>query len=304
MRPRAVAPQRTATLIDKSLNSPGSGQTRETAANETYLSKVIAYIPIESVALYQAAFNQLGPGDPLFSPAATAILCATPLWQLWSTRKKNEPFAWDQAIVSLPAFIFWLIGLQSPLVKTFFGNHAIPWKEGYGTFFLIVGSLVLPALGAIVIAGEKLVRHILARRPVSALAATAVERPTEIQAPKRRPLFVVLMPWLALLLCLSFVIVCLILIRPIHSDASGFASAAVASDERGLRETFASRSAVLVYGIRPAGVHRKLFGPRRRAVRLRGRSKAGNWIARYRALLGGATLAFMAAVLPPSAIFS
>jgi hypothetical protein len=113
LRPRAVPPLRTGSLgerIDRTLDGGGNGQAQTTTGNETYLSKIIAYVPIESVALYQAAFNQLGPGDPLFSPATIAILCATPLWQLWSTRDKGEPFAWDQAIVSVPAFVFWLSG--------------------------------------------------------------------------------------------------------------------------------------------------------------------------------------------------
>jgi hypothetical protein len=150
--------------IDKNLSD---GKTlgkaaQQPAASETYISKVIAYVPIESVALYQAAFNQLGPADPLFSPASTVILCATPFWQLWSTRNANERYAWDQAIVSAPAFVFWLMGLQSPLVKSFFDTHTIPWKESYGTFFLIVGSLVLPVLGALVIVLEGYARKLIA----------------------------------------------------------------------------------------------------------------------------------------------
>jgi hypothetical protein len=167
LRPRAVAPESTvdkSLKVDKNLDG-GPEPAPEPAGNETYISKVIAYIPIESVALYQTAFNQLGPGDPLFSPASMAILCATPFWQLWSTRNKGEPYAWDQAIVSAPAFIFWLMGLQSPLVKAFFDTHGVPWKESYGTFFLIVGSFVLPVLGWLVIVAEKYVRKLFAASP-------------------------------------------------------------------------------------------------------------------------------------------
>ena len=174
LRPRAVEPEIPATdrtiLIDKSLGekidisqSKGAGQQQQPAANETYLSKILAYIPIESVALYQAAVNQLGPTDPLFGWASLGILGATPLWQLWATRDANERYAWDQAVVSVPAFIFWLMGLQSPLVKTYFDAHLYPWKEGYGTFFLLLGSLVLPWLGWIVIKIEGLIRSGLAR---------------------------------------------------------------------------------------------------------------------------------------------
>jgi len=166
LRPRAVEPEIPAAgkkiLIDKSL-SKGVEQQQQPAGNETYISKIIAYIPIESVALYQAAVNQLGPTDPLFGWASLLILCATPLWQLWATREAKERYAWDQAVVSAPAFIFWLMGLQSPLVKTFFDAHLYPWKEGYGTFFLLVGSLLLPVLGWIVIVIEGLIRRGLAR---------------------------------------------------------------------------------------------------------------------------------------------
>jgi hypothetical protein len=55
------------------------------------------------------------------------------------------------------------MGLQSPLVKSFFDTHTIPWKESYGTFFLIVGSLVLPVLGALVIVLEGYARKLIAR---------------------------------------------------------------------------------------------------------------------------------------------
>jgi hypothetical protein len=175
LRPRAVtlefpAITRNKILIDKNLNDEakqppaGSGAAPQPAANETYISKIIAYIPIESVALYQAAFNQLGPDDPLFWPVSLVILCVTPLWQLWATRDGNERYAWDQAVVSAPAFVFWLMGLQSPLVKSYFGAHLLPWKESYGTFFLLVGSLVLPVLGWIVIQIEGLIRRALARK--------------------------------------------------------------------------------------------------------------------------------------------
>src|SRR5947207_546674 len=61
--------------------------------------------------------------------------------------------------------------------------------------------------------------------------------------PKRPSRIVASMAWLALLLCASFVVICLILIRPV-----------VLTDPTAAQETFASRSAILVYGILLAGV--------------------------------------------------
>ena len=98
------------------------------------------------------------------------------------------------------------------------------------------------------------------------------------------------MAWLALLLCVSFVVICLILIRPV-----------VLSNPSAAEETFASRSAILVYGILLAGVIGSFL---RHMVERFGagnesRPATGSLVPE---LFSGATLAFVTAFLLPSAM--
>jgi hypothetical protein len=148
LRPRAVDPAGTdQTLTDITLD----GAKKKRNGDSTYLQKVLAYIPIESVALYQVTVNQLGVTDPFFNAIVTLIWIATPLWMLYSTYKDSEPFAWDQAVTSIPAYVFWLAGLQSPFIIASMKDWGVTWKEGYGTYALIVGSMILPVIGTLVL---------------------------------------------------------------------------------------------------------------------------------------------------------
>lgn len=150
LRPRAVIPRRKLET-DTVLSDRISGSSRSDNGDSTYLEKILVYIPIESVALYQVTLNQLGQTDPFFDTAIRWIWYATPFWILYSTHKTGEPLAWDQAITSVPAYLFWLAGLQSPFIVERLKAWQITWKEGYGTLALIVGSMALPVLGTIVL---------------------------------------------------------------------------------------------------------------------------------------------------------
>jgi hypothetical protein len=98
------------------------------------------------------------------------------------------------------------------------------------------------------------------------------------------------MAWLALLLCASFVVICLILIRPV-----------VLTDPTAAQETFASRSAILVYGILLAGVIGSFL---RYVVERYGSGSEPRPAAESLVpeLFSGATLAFVTAFLLPSAM--
>ncbi len=149
LRPRAVI-EYTDPIIDEHLGSDDDSATAypaKIASDASYLKKVIAYVPIECIGLYQAAVNSVGATDSLFKPVVVGIWIITPIWMLYSTHRKGQTLAWDQAVTSVPAFLFWLAGLQSPFVKDFVAAHQFDWKDGYGTFAIIVGSMILPAIG-------------------------------------------------------------------------------------------------------------------------------------------------------------
>jgi hypothetical protein len=146
LRPRAVTQYTSAFSVDTHLG-PDDSQ----AGGDSYLKKILAYIPIESVGLYQVTVNTFAPSDPLFVDIVGIIWVITPFWMLYSTHAKGQTLSWDQAVTSVPAFIFWLAGLQSPFVIQFLATRQIVWKDSYGTFALVVGSMLLPVLGNIVL---------------------------------------------------------------------------------------------------------------------------------------------------------
>jgi hypothetical protein len=117
LRPRAVV-QYSSADTDQTLDDTSNTGNKQT--DSTYFQRVLAYIPVESIALYQAAVNEFGPSDQFFTNIVRTIWIVTPFWMLYSTHKKGQTWAWDQAVSSIPAFIFWLAGLQSPFVKDFF----------------------------------------------------------------------------------------------------------------------------------------------------------------------------------------
>jgi hypothetical protein len=102
--------------------------------------KIIALIPAESVTAYQSIYTLTKNGQsPLFNLAVWIVLVATPLWQLYSTKAKGEPYAWDQAIISVPAFLVWLVALQSPFL-----NLPDDWTPVEHGLVLLMGTFLLP----------------------------------------------------------------------------------------------------------------------------------------------------------------
>lgn len=143
IRPRAFPPA--LSRVDITLgedDDTGRGEASRGAAGD-YTAKVIALIPVESVAAYQAVYNLTDNGtDSFFWILVLVIWVLTPAWQLYSTANKGEPRAWDQAILSIFAFLIWLAGLQSP-----FFNYPSGWEPRHSAMVLVVGAFVLPILG-------------------------------------------------------------------------------------------------------------------------------------------------------------
>jgi hypothetical protein len=94
----------------------GSEALGFTPPEDSYLSKVIKYIPAETIAGYQAGIgiipevSQLSV-TPYFS---IFLLIFTPLWVLFATKEPNEPWARYQSMVSIAAFLIWLFAINSP----------------------------------------------------------------------------------------------------------------------------------------------------------------------------------------------
>lgn len=152
IRPRAFPPPGYAKsyldTVDKTLtktfapSDQGKGTPAGTVVSDA-IAKIVALIPAESIAAYQAIYNLTNNGkDPFFRAAVWIVLVGTPIWQLYATSVKKEPLAWDQAIISVPALLIWLVALQSPFLDLPKG-----WTPASSAMVLILGTFVLPILG-------------------------------------------------------------------------------------------------------------------------------------------------------------
>jgi hypothetical protein len=98
--------------------SPGPGnlgRPRPPAPEDSYLAKVVKYIPAESVAGYQAALGFVPTADqPAAMPYfAIFLILFTPCWILFATKDRGERWAWYQSTAGFFAFLVWLFAVDS-----------------------------------------------------------------------------------------------------------------------------------------------------------------------------------------------
>ncbi len=136
LRPRVV------TAADaRAATKRGPGAPEES----TYLAKLVAYIPAESIATYQAIVNFVPQESQAnWLPwAGVAILALTPIWMYFATKTEEEGPQWFQTIVSPFAFIVWLVALNSPFVLYFAGITLENWQCSIA---LIAATALIPLL--------------------------------------------------------------------------------------------------------------------------------------------------------------
>lgn len=137
LRPRVI----TAADARAAAATRGPGAPRE----DSYLAKLVAYIPAESIATYQAIVNII----PQESQAkavpwvGVVILVLTPLWMFFATKTKEEGPQWFQTVISPFAFVVWLIALKSPFVLYFTGFILENW---HCSIVLIAATAFIPLL--------------------------------------------------------------------------------------------------------------------------------------------------------------
>jgi FtsH-binding integral membrane protein len=136
LRPRVIT---AADARAAARRGPGAPQ------EDSYLAKLVAYIPAESIATYQAVVNII----PQESQAKAApwvgvvILALTPVWMFFATKTEEEGPQWFQTIVSPFAFIVWLVALNSPFVVYFTGITLEHW---HCSIALIAATAAIPLL--------------------------------------------------------------------------------------------------------------------------------------------------------------
>jgi hypothetical protein len=126
---------------------------------DSYLAKVVRYIPGEIVAAYLAAYNALKQAanidlQTLLWIVSGVLLFITPFWILFATRDPNKPRPYVQAVGAMFGFAIWVFAMpDGPF------SFQTWYRPVYGSLVLILGTFLMPLL-------EKLMQFLqsLARR--------------------------------------------------------------------------------------------------------------------------------------------
>jgi len=102
----------------------GPAPAKESAGQgESYVERLIKYIPSEIIALYLGASNVVPHSAKnekiaLWVIAGLTAAC-TPVYMYYATREPNEPTLWSQIIISSIAFPIWVFAIGGPFEITF-----------------------------------------------------------------------------------------------------------------------------------------------------------------------------------------
>jgi len=133
----------------RSLKRPRVYTARDAAVDPTkkedsYLAKVVKYIPGEIVAAYVAASGALESAqngvklETALWVVMAVLLVLTPIWILIATAEPNKPRPVFQAVAGAVAFASWVFALGGPF-------KFYQWYVSvYGTLVLILVTLVMP----------------------------------------------------------------------------------------------------------------------------------------------------------------
>ena len=116
------------------------------AQENSYLAKVVRYIPGEIVAAYLAAYNALVtasniPLQTVLWIVVGVLIVLTPIWILYATSDSDKPRPTFQAVAATLSFVIWVFAIP--------GNpfSAFSWyRPVYGFLLLILGTFIMPIL--------------------------------------------------------------------------------------------------------------------------------------------------------------
>lgn len=130
------------------VQAPGAGGVDP--GQSSALGRIVAYIPAEVIATYQAVLGLLSDDTSVSSSlnaaalgwTGMALLVATPIWIALSTKNSGETVAWHQVVISTFAFGIWLFGVGNPAV-TGLTESIMAWSPKTGSVGLIVGAFLI-----------------------------------------------------------------------------------------------------------------------------------------------------------------
>jgi hypothetical protein len=113
---------------------------------DTYFDRVVKYIPVDIVSAWvflSAAIEGTGEDVPKFLVLWILFTFFLPLTALWTwkhTSEPNLPPARTQIVVSVVAFIVWVIALGGPF------KSIVYYRNLYGSIILVLFTLVIGLL--------------------------------------------------------------------------------------------------------------------------------------------------------------
>jgi hypothetical protein len=132
-------------LVETSRFSPSALPALDPSTKEdTYIGKLVKYIPAEVVAAYVAATGAVktagasAPRESLLWLVATGMLVVTPIWVLVAATEPGKPRPAFQAGAAAVAFACWVFALGGPFESQGW------YKPVYGTLVLIFATLIIP----------------------------------------------------------------------------------------------------------------------------------------------------------------
>jgi hypothetical protein len=111
---------------------------------EDAINAIAKWVPIEVIAFYEGATKPFGEHiAPYLLYLIGAGTLVTFLWIMLATESAQAAsrIAWRQVILSSVAFVFWVVGTNSPDVWRLYFAW---WHPGFGPAALATGAVVLP----------------------------------------------------------------------------------------------------------------------------------------------------------------
>lgn len=133
----------------------GEGPRRPMAnPNDSYLSKLVTYIPTEMIAAYVTVSGLIKSLPPplqnlWFWIVSLALLAITPFWIGFAARTKTGLFPIRQAIAASVAFAAWIFATGGPFNQFLYDPDKNPggwYAPGLGSVVLVLVCLCLPLI--------------------------------------------------------------------------------------------------------------------------------------------------------------
>ena len=143
--PRRVVPRVPAQVAVPAGGAIAAAPAETQPQGDSYLTRVIKYIPAEIIAIYVIVDGFLKTGkigslrvdQNLYFLIFAGFLVATPIYTYFATRKPGAPLATGQILISAISFAAWVFALGGPFatLKPFYPDNGA-----------IISAILLPAV--------------------------------------------------------------------------------------------------------------------------------------------------------------